>query len=281
MMRKRYATLTALHRDLDHVILTAHRGAPADRPENTLYSFEYAVVAGADLIEFDLRASRDGIPLALHDSLLDRTTSGRGNPEKFTLAELKKLNAAWWIDGRRLDVPWRSNVTLPTFEEILANFAGRVLMNIQLYTRERIVLERICRLYRQYQMYDRGYFSVAEMDQVHFIRGFDSEIEICYLPGWETRSSPEMLRLCRNMGCRFVQPVKESLTESVISLCRDLQLRENVFFYDSSSEAAEFLRRGGRGFLTNRIGEIGCVDFSDDRSTAFRREHGRTGGVEV
>ena len=262
-----YATLTDLHRDLDHVILTAHRGAPADRPENTLPGFELAVAAGADLIEFDLRTSRDGVPLLLHDPRLERTTDGHGRPEELTLAEIRKLNAAWWVGGERLGAPWRDDVTIPTFEEVLAAFSGQVLMNIQLYAEGESALKTICRLYRRYQMYDRGYLSIADLEQFHFVRRFDPEIEICFLPGWETRSSPEMLRLCRSLGCRFVQPVRESLTGATLELCRDLQLRENVFFYDSPDEAADFQLRGGRGFLTNRIGEIGSVDFTDSLKT--------------
>lgn len=241
-MPKTYKSLTELHRDLDHVILTAHRGASADCPENTLPAFERAVEVGADLIEFDLRASADGIPLVLHDATLDRTTGGKGEPELLPLAEIRKLAV---VDTE--------GVRIPTFEEVLAAFSTRTMMNIQIYAKTEAILAEICRLYRAYSMYDRGYLSIGNRSQFDFVRRFDPEIEICFLPGWETRATPESLRLCRELGCRFVQPVKESVTAETISCCRELGLRETLFFCDDSGEAVRLARGGVRGFLTNRI----------------------------
>lgn len=241
-MPKKYETLTELARDLDHVILTAHRGASADCPENTIPAFERAVKAGADLIEFDLRASADGIPLVLHDSTLDRTTDGKGEPEKLPLAEIRGLR-----------VRNAGELSIPTFEEVLAAFSGRTMMNIQVYAKTEAVLAEICRLYRVYGMYDRGYLSIGDRGQLDFVRRLDPEIEICYLPGWETRATPEALRLCRDLGCRFVQPVRESVTAATVAVCRELGLRENLFFCDDPEEASRLARNGVRGFLTNRI----------------------------
>ena len=56
----------------------AHRGASADRPENTVSAFELAIAQGADVLECDVRATSDGALLVLHDATLDRTTSGAG-----------------------------------------------------------------------------------------------------------------------------------------------------------------------------------------------------------
>ena len=86
-------------------------------------------------------------------------------------------------------------------------------MNIQVYAKTDDVLNEICRLFRQYDMYDHGYFTVypALIDKV---KAIDPEIELCTTHGWETRSNPETLKLCRETdGCRFVQPVREFTTE--------------------------------------------------------------------
>ena len=193
-MQKKYANLTELHKDRDHVILTAHRGASADCPDNTLPAFERAVAAGCDLIEFDLRASSEGIPIVLHDATLDRTTNGKGEPEKLTLAEIKRLNASYAVGAERFDEPRMEGVTVPTFEEVLAAFSRRTLMNIQIYAKSDDVLREICRLYRAYGMYDRGYLSINNREQFDRVRELDAGIEICFLPGWENRSTPEPLR---------------------------------------------------------------------------------------
>jgi glycerophosphoryl diester phosphodiesterase len=91
----------------------AHRGASGHAPENTLAAFQRAVELGATFIETDLRLTRDGRFVAIHDSTLPRTTNGNGTVHDFTLEELRKLDAGLWFDrgfaGERI----------PTLEEIM------------------------------------------------------------------------------------------------------------------------------------------------------------------
>lgn len=67
----------------------AHRGG---RPENTLAAFRRAKAEGASAIEVDLEFTRDGHPVLLHDSTVDRTSSGSGRVADMTLEEIKKLD---------------------------------------------------------------------------------------------------------------------------------------------------------------------------------------------
>nr|WP_244314311.1 MULTISPECIES: glycerophosphodiester phosphodiesterase family protein [unclassified Pannonibacter] len=66
-------------------------------PENTLAALEAALAAGADVIEFDIRTSRDGILYVIHDETVDRTTDGRGRVADMTSAELDGLDAGSWF----------------------------------------------------------------------------------------------------------------------------------------------------------------------------------------
>ena len=77
-----------------------HRGASALAPENTLAAFETAIVDGADGLEFDVRLTRDGVPIVLHDAALDRTTSGRGAVAALDLASIRRLDAGAWFGAR-------------------------------------------------------------------------------------------------------------------------------------------------------------------------------------
>jgi glycerophosphoryl diester phosphodiesterase len=69
--------------------IIAHRGASAHAPENTMTAFELALRQGADALELDIRLSRDGVPIVLHDATLDRTTRLRGPALLLTASELK------------------------------------------------------------------------------------------------------------------------------------------------------------------------------------------------
>ena len=72
------------------IVLVAHRGLAPGFPENTLLAFRHALELGVDFLEVDLRMTRDGVPVIIHDDTVDRTTDGQGEVETFTLAELKK-----------------------------------------------------------------------------------------------------------------------------------------------------------------------------------------------
>ena len=87
--KKPMKTLTDLYSDPAHFMITAHRGASFEFPENTALSMRKAVEAGADMIEFDLRGTADGVPVLLHDETLKRTSNGSGMPEEYPLSELK------------------------------------------------------------------------------------------------------------------------------------------------------------------------------------------------
>lgn len=74
-------------------LLMAHRGASNELPENTWAAFGRALEQGADVLETDIRFTRDGEIILMHDGTVDRTTSGRGLVEEMTLAEIRELRA--------------------------------------------------------------------------------------------------------------------------------------------------------------------------------------------
>jgi glycerophosphoryl diester phosphodiesterase len=72
-------------------LLLGHRGDPEHHAENTLRGFASAVQCGADGVELDVRVSRDGVPVVIHDATLDRTTSGHGRVDAHSWPELGAL----------------------------------------------------------------------------------------------------------------------------------------------------------------------------------------------
>src|SRR5690348_13143818 len=108
----------------------AHRGDSAHFPENTIPSFDRGLELGADAIEFDLRVSRDGEVVIIHDPTVDRTTDGTGAVNSLTLAELKDLDAGarFTLDGGQT-FPFRGKgLTIPTFDEMLARYTSVPLL---------------------------------------------------------------------------------------------------------------------------------------------------------
>jgi glycerophosphoryl diester phosphodiesterase len=114
----------------------AHRGGAALFPENTLEAFQAAVARfGCGLLELDVRCSRDGVPVVIHDATLERTTDGQGAVSDHTLAELQGLDAAHRFRplpgaggaGESGAEPWAGRgVRIPTLLEVLRALPDRL-----------------------------------------------------------------------------------------------------------------------------------------------------------
>src|SRR6266404_4520820 len=86
-----------------HPFVVAHRGASAERPEHTLAAYELALAEGADGVECDVRLTRDGHLVCVHDRRVDRTSNGTGLVSEMTLAQLRAFDYGTWHDSWRAD----------------------------------------------------------------------------------------------------------------------------------------------------------------------------------
>ncbi|MCR8847925.1 glycerophosphodiester phosphodiesterase [Rossellomorea sp. SC111] len=108
----------------------AHRGAAAYAPENTIASYDLAVDMKADYIEIDVQRSEDGELVVIHDTSVDRTTNGTGKVADLTLEQMKSLDAGSW-KGEQF-----SGEEIPTFEEVLDRYHGKVGILIEMKSPE-------------------------------------------------------------------------------------------------------------------------------------------------
>src|SRR3954466_5085869 len=76
--------------------VVAHRGSSADEAEHTLAAYRRAIDDGADALECDVRLTRDGVLVCVHDRRVDRTSSGRGVVSTLELADLAELDFGSW-----------------------------------------------------------------------------------------------------------------------------------------------------------------------------------------
>jgi glycerophosphoryl diester phosphodiesterase len=103
----------------EHPFVVAHRGASADRPEHTRAAYELALQEGADGVECDVRLTRDGHLVCVHDRRVDRTSSGTGLVSDMTLAQLRELDWGAWHSTARAESRGRGDSGLLTLEDLL------------------------------------------------------------------------------------------------------------------------------------------------------------------
>lgn len=108
--------------------VAAHRGQWRDHPENSLPAILQAARDGAEVIEIDIKRTKDGHLVLMHDDTVDRTTSGSGRVEDLTLAQIKDLRLRQGLGNGPAPV---SDLQVPTFAETLEAVSGQnVLLNL-------------------------------------------------------------------------------------------------------------------------------------------------------
>ncbi len=144
-------------------LIIGHRGCAGLEPENTLRSFLRAVALGVDAVEMDVHLSRDGVPMAIHDATLERTTNGRGNVRDFSAAELSALT---------IRAPDGSAEWVPTLEEVMSAVPARVGSVIELKaTGTAAPVVELVRKFRAAQRVTIISFNLELLKEVHRLDG--------------------------------------------------------------------------------------------------------------
>ena len=105
------------------VLVAAHRADWRNFPENSLEAIESAINMGVDIIELDIKMTKDGHLVLMHDKKLDRTTTGKGLVSDYTLAEIK---AMFMRAGQGVKTRYK----VPTLEEALQVCKDRAVINV-------------------------------------------------------------------------------------------------------------------------------------------------------
>ncbi len=105
----------------EYVWVAAHRGDWIYAPENSIPALEHAIFFGADMIETDVRLTKDGKIIMMHDYSVDRTTDGKGTIADLTLAEIQKLRLRNNFGGM-------TDLKVPTLEEYIQVAKDKILL---------------------------------------------------------------------------------------------------------------------------------------------------------
>ncbi|GAA4837074.1 hypothetical protein GCM10023310_13210 [Paenibacillus vulneris] len=175
--------------DQRSVIVAGHRGWKSDYPENTLLSFQRAIELGVDMLEFDLRFSKDKAVVVIHDATVDRTTNGKGKVSDYTLEELKQLDAGGWF-GNLFE-----GLKIPTFEELceLMQSHPDILLNVEIKPSQdaKEVADAAIAILKRYEYLPRCVFTCFDAEVLAHIhdhhglktQGFPEELMSNYVPG--------------------------------------------------------------------------------------------------
>lgn len=252
----------------------AHRGARSLAPENTLAAAKRALAAGADLWEFDVRVTRDGELILIHDMTLKRTTDvSLKFPERypwyvhdFTLAELRSLDFGSWFAeadpfGQVLaeavsqdDLARFLSESVPTLEEaVLFTLQNHWLMNIEIKDLSRLpghetVVEKVIALVRSLEATERVIISSFNHRYLSRVRAIDASIATGALVN---RAPQDILKLMRDLGARTFHPRLLAVRPRQVRELRQNGLNTLVWVVNRKRVAQALRGIGVDGFFTD------------------------------
>jgi glycerophosphoryl diester phosphodiesterase len=142
-------------------LVIGHRGAVGYAPENTLAAFVKGFELAAEWVETDVRATKDGTYVLMHDATVDRTTNGTGHVAQMAIEEIKDLDAGSWFD-----VGYRG-VGIPTLGDLLAWAKDKIGVCLDLHpSLEPKDVEKIAHQVQSYDLADRSLVISSEFEHL-------------------------------------------------------------------------------------------------------------------
>lgn len=227
---------------LDQIQITSHRGYSYNYPENTLPAIEIAIESFADYVEIDVRVTKDGEFVLLHDQTLKRTTGLRKAIWDVTYEEIKDLDAGSWKDKRF------SDVKIPTLIEVFENTKGRVYLNLDLkFTKTQT--DAVTRLVELIDTYDMQYQLMVTstcLECLEAIKNLNPNIQTGYIT---YRITPALLS---NSNIDVFSMKSSLVTKSVVEKSHAYGKKVLVWTVNTRREIERLSRLGVDNLITDR-----------------------------
>lgn len=191
----------------------AHRGWSDAAPENTFAAFDKALSIGVNSIETDLRRTRDGEIVLMHDADVDRTTSGHGPLAQLSLAEVQALDAGSWFSEEF------AGERVPTLRGLFERYGTRIDCDLEI--KDRGLEAKALRLIAGYDLADHVLISSSKKECLHNVKAL-SRTQRC---GWLVRALDEAtVAEARDAGFETISPPAGKLAPEQVAAAHAMGL---------------------------------------------------------
>lgn len=213
--------------------VVAHRGASAYKPENTLSAFGLALDFGVDAIEMDVRVTRDGKAIIMHDDTVDRTTNGSGRVDELTWDYVSGLKVG---DGERV----------PLLSEVLDFLGGRCVVFLELKVDEAV--ELAVREVDVRSLWDSVLFTSFYIEHLVKVLKFNNKASV----GLIYVKPTDGILGAKKIGAKIALPYYRLATAKAIEFAHKLKLMIAAWTVDDYEIALELKNRGINGIVSNK-----------------------------
>ena len=210
-----------------------HRGARAYEPENTLRSFKKAVEMGVDAVELDVRKTKDGQLVVIHDTDVKRTTDGEGLVSKLTLKEIKGFSA-------------EKGEKIPTLTEALDFLDKKVKIVVEL--KEAGVEEQVLVEVREHGLRKNVVLVSFLEDALRRVRELDKEVETGLI--YVRHKNP--VKAALDLEASYLLPLYRFTHTANVQKAHENGLKVIVWTINKPEEVAEYVKKGVDGIASDK-----------------------------
>jgi len=226
--------------------IVGHRGARGEAPENTLAGFQVALEAGVREVELDVRLSRDGHLIVVHDQHVTRTTGERGKAHHYTLAQLGVLDARHNTPG------WHSPVCIPSLREVVALCGPAMRFQFEVKGTESTLLHRLAHqlvaLIDELGLHHRVVVTSKHTGFLRMLGNMTPRVERGYVVEYRYQ---QPTRRAAGLGCAWVMPRHSLVTPALMRRARRRGLKVSTWTVNDLMEAERLAGLGVDGIITD------------------------------
>jgi len=214
------------------MLIVGHRGARAYAPENTLASFQKALEIGVDAVELDVRRTKDGQLIVMHDADVKRTTNGKGLVSDLTLEQIKGLS--------------NQGEKVPTLCEALDFLKGKAKVLIEL--KETGYEEQVLAEVEKRGMEKNVIVTSFHDDAIKKVRQLNDTIETGLI--YAKHSNP--LKAAVELKANYLLPLYRFTHTANVEKAHGKGLKVIVWTINTPEEAAEYAKKGVDGIASDK-----------------------------
>jgi glycerophosphoryl diester phosphodiesterase len=235
----------SVFRDLPDLLSIAHRGYSGKFPENTLRALMEAEAVGADMIELDVRLSKDNRAVVIHDSTVNRTSDGTGEVESLSVDDIQSFDAGSWFGASF------AGEKIPTLVEVFANWRGEAALNVEIkpssLEREKLIVDQVVEIVQRKELHHKILISSFSISVLREVVAADASIAVALL---EMR---DVVRLdeVADLPLASYHPEYRTLTDELVKEAHQRGSRVFPHTINDVDEMKRLLSLGVDGVITN------------------------------
>ena len=245
----------------ENPLIIAHRGDCSHAPENTLAAFQIAIDKGADGVEFDVRISKDGVPVVIHDANLKRTGGRAENVADLTAIELAGIEVGSWFNKR--SPKWRdakfSNETVPTLAavlDLLKKCPGPIYIELKCGTKDYEALAKaVCDVIRPSPQLPQMIVKSFKLAAIPVVRSSLPEVQTAALFEPKIldmiRGKAHLITLAREFGAHQLSLHYSLATKKLTALAKAAEMPVTIWTADNTKWVARCREREIKALITN------------------------------